>query len=244
MDDLRFVSIWEAKRSKNGTINCHSHTHNELVYYRCGNGETKIGGKAFSFSDQCFAIIPRRVEHNELHRADAEVICLGFLSSHDLSLGFYTDPSYTIYKILNALLNEAKNQKYGYADMLKIKLHELLLHISRNEINAAAATKDFTYIINYIKENFHENITLSDCAKQLNLSYDYFQHKFKTITGFSPQQFLIEQRLLASEKMLAENRYSCTEIAYRCGFSTSAQFSALFKKRYGTSPLKYKAHHN
>ena len=140
------------------------------------------------------------------------------------------------------MLSEVKNQKYGYADMLRIKLHELLLYISRNEINTSS-TKDFTYIINYIKENFHDNITLSDCAKQLNLSYDYFQHKFKMITGFSPQQFLIEQRLLASEKMLKENKHSCTEIAYRCGFCTSAQYSTLFKKKYGTTPLQYKKRH-
>ena len=242
MDNLRFVSIWEAKRNQNGSINCHAHTHNELVYYRSGNGETKIDGKSFLFSEHCFAVIPKHIEHNEKHNSDSEVICLGFLSSDNLPFGFYTDPSYTIFKILNVMLSEVKNQKYGYADMLRIKLHELLLYISRNEINTSA-TKDFTYIINYIKENFHDNITLSDCAKQLNLSYDYFQHKFKMITGFSPQQFLIEQRLLASEKMLKENKHSCTEIAYRCGFCTSAQYSSLFKKKYGTTPLQYKKRH-
>jgi len=80
---------------------------------------------------------------------------------------------------------------------------------------------------------------LSDCAKQLNLSYDYFQHKFKAITGCSPQQFLIKQRLKASKKLLKEGELNCTEIAFRCGFSTSAQYSALFKKEYGSSPLQY-----
>ena len=126
--------------------------------------------------------------------------------------------------------------------MLEIKLNEIMLHIARQE-NNTGDTKNFDYIINFLQENFHEHIILSDCAKQLNISYDYFQHKFKMLTGASPQQFLIEQRLLFAEKLLADGNFNCTEIAYRCGFSTSAQFSAFFKRRFGQSPLQYKKQH-
>ena len=117
-----------------------------------------------------------------------------------------------------------------------------MLHIARKE-NDTGNTKNFDYIINLLRENFFEHINLSDCAKQLNISYDYFQHKFKKLTGTSPQQFLIEQRLLFAEKLLIEGNSNCTEIAYRCGFSTSAQFSAFFKRRFGQSPLQYKRQH-
>ena len=103
--------------------------------------------------------------------------------------------------------------------------------------------KNFDYIIHYIKENFHEKIILADCARQLNLSYDYFQHKFKALTGFSPRQFLLMQRLAASEKMLAAGNLSCTKIAYLCGFSSSAQYSAIFKREYGLTPLQFRKNH-
>lgn len=242
MQDLRFLTIWQAKRASNSHIKYHSHKYHELVYYASGNGKTEIGGKAFAFSEHCFAIIPRHTEHNETHLIDAEVICLGFFADDDLPFGFYTDANHTVYKILKELLNEVKNQKYGYAAMLTIKLHELLLHVIRIE-NSTATTKNFAYIIHYIRENYHEHINLSDCARQLNISYDYFQHKFKALTGYSPQQFLIEQRLLACLEMLKGSDLNCTEIAYRCGFCTSAQFSALFKKRYGITPLQYKKQH-
>lgn len=242
MQSLRFISIWKAKRNKNVYINYHSHTYHELVYYQTGSGETDIDGNVYQFSDNCFALIPHHTEHNEIHHASSEVICLGFWTTDDLPFGFYTDSNHTIFKILKELLSEVQNQKYGYAEMLKIKLHELLLHILRSE-NSIATTKDFAYVINYIQENFHEHIRLSDCARQLNISYDYFQHKFKSITGYSPQQFLMEQRLQACRKLLIDANYSCTEIAYRCGFCTSAQFSALFKKRYGVTPLQFKNQH-
>lgn len=239
MMDLQFVSIWEAKRNKNLYVNHHSHTYHELVYYSSGSGETEIDGNVYPFSDHCFALIPCHTEHDETHLASSEVICLGFYTADDLPFGFFLDSNNTIFKILKELLSEVRCQKFGYKDMLTIKLHELLLYLLRME-NNTASTKDFAYIISYIRENFHEHIHLSDCARQLNISYDYFQHKFKAITGHSPQQFLMEQRLLACLEMLKKSNLNCTEIAYRCGFCTSAQFSALFKKKYGITPLQYK----
>ena len=242
MQDLRLISAWKAKKTKNTYINYHSHEYYELVYYLSGSGKTEIGGKMFKFSDNSFAIIPGNTEHDELHDSDSKVICLIFSGVEDLQLGFFKDHSHTISKILNELLYEVNKQTYGYKEMLVIKLNELLLNIIRIE-NTMIDTKNFEYIINYIRENFHEHIHLSDCAKQLNISYDYFQHKFKAITGYSPQQFLMEQRLFACKKMLKESDCNCTEIAYRCGFCTSAQFSAMFKKRYGVTPLQFRRQH-
>lgn len=239
MLDLQFISIWEAKRNGNLHISFHSHRYHELVYYHSAKGQAEINGKVYLFSDDCFVMIPPNTEHNEIHHSASEVICLGFHSKDTLPFGIYTDTNHMIYKVLKELLSEVKYQKYGYADMLTIKLSELLLQIFRSE-NNIISTKDFAYIINYIRENFHEHINFSDCSKQLNISYDYFQHKFKSLTGLSPQKFLIEQRLLASRKMLKGSNYNCSEIAYRCGFCTSSQFSALFKKTYGITPLQYK----
>ena len=240
MEDLQLVSIWEASRKENTCVNHHTHNYHELVYYASGSGETEIGGKTFSFSDRCFAVIPIHMPHNEARHSHTDVICLGLLAAEPLPCGFYADPSHEIYRVLKDLLRETKEQHYGYEEMVAIKLRELLLLIARTEKNTGA-TKNFTYIINYLKENSHDHIHLSHCAKQLNISYDYFQHKFKVITGLSPQQFLIEQRLIAAKSLLSEGSVNCTEVAYRCGFSTSAQFSALFKKKYGITPTQYKS---
>ena len=239
MEKLQLISLWNAKKTKDSYVNFHSHKYNELVYYPKGNGITKIGKEEFVFSDNCLAVIPKNTEHNEFHYSDSEVICLEFIGINDLKLSLIKDSSNIIHKILKEMLREVENQKYGYKEMLTIKLKELLINIMRSE-NNTTETKNFEYIINYIKENFHEHIILSDCAKQLNISYDYFQHKFKTITGCAPQQYLIDQRLTASKKMLKDSELNCTEIAYRCGFCTSAQFTSLFKKKYGITPKQFR----
>lgn len=239
MSNLSLISLWNTTRKQNSQINYHAHKYHELVYYTSGNGKTKIGGKTFFFTGHHFAVIPAHTEHNETHYADSDVICLEFASSDDLPIGFYADQNHIFHSVLTLLLNEIREQKRGYEDMLTLQLNVLLLHLLRLQ-NGAAATKDFSYIINFISENYHERISLAACAQELNLSYDYFQHKFKSVTGYSPQQFLMEQRLLGAEKMLQEGTYTCTEIAYRCGFCTSAQFSKLFKTSRGMTPMQYK----
>ena len=242
MRNIQLVSLWRAIRSQNTYINYHTHNCHELVYYVFGSGKTNIAGTPFHFADNTFTLIPKNTEHDELHYTDSEVICLKFSGADDLRLCLYQDGTHRISKILAELLSEISQQPYGYQEMLEIKLNEIMLHIAREE-NNTGDTKNFDYIINFLQENFHEHIILSDCAKQLNISYDYFQHKFKMLTGTSPQQFLIEQRLLFAKKLLTDGNFNCTEIAYRCGFSTSAQFSAFFKRRFGQSPLQYKKQH-
>ncbi len=242
MPNIQFSSIWTAQKQPHSAVGFHEHNYYELVYYRHGGGKTVIGGQTYVFENNSFAVIPPHIRHNEYHDFAGEVICLGFGGSFDATDRLYQDSLGHIARILESLLKEAKEQTYGYQEMIAAKLNELCLLILRSE-KTSGDEKNLAYIVNYLKENYHEKILLSQCAKQLNISYDYFQHKFKAVTGLSPRQFLIEQRLNASEKLLLSDDLSCTEIAYQCGFSTSAQYSALFKRKYGKTPMEFRKQH-
>ena len=65
----------------------------------------------------------------------------------------------------------------------------------------------------------------------MNLSYDYFQHRFKELTGYSPQAFLLQQRLNGAKKLLVQTSLSCTEIAYRCGWITTEELLMAFHQQ-------------
>lgn len=58
--------------------------------------------------------------------------------------------------------------------------------------------------------------------------------------GFSPAQFIREERLALAQHLLEEapTAVSVTEIAHRCGFRDSAHFSKLFKRRFGCNPTE------
>ena len=234
-------SIWESNRAGGTCVYKNAHSFYELVYYPHGSGATTIDGTEYLFSPNTFVVIPPNVEHDETRYTDCTILCLSFSCEGDsLQIGHYSDETKKVYKVLKEILKETVNQAYGYQEMIATKLTELFLHVARLQNSNTSSSKNFEYIINYLKENYYEKIQLTDCANQLNISYDYFQHKFKNLTGKSPQKFLLEQRLNAAKELLLYGGYNCTEIAYRCGFSTSAQFSMLFKRKYGVSPQQYK----
>lgn len=234
-------SIWESNRAGGTCVYTNAHSFYELVYYPHGSGVTTIDGTEYHFSPNTFVIIPPNVMHDETRHTDCTILCLSFSCEDDsLEICHHTDESKEVYKVLKQILKEAVHQSYEYQEMIETKLNELFIRVARLEKSNSATSKNFEYIINYLKENYYEKIQLTDCADQMNISYDYFQHKFKQLTGSSPQKFLLEQRLDAAKEMLLYNNYNCTEIAYRCGFSTSAQFSMLFKRKYGVSPQQYK----
>lgn len=240
MKKIELLTIWEANREKGTYVYPNSHSYYELVYYPYGTGIETIDGTPYQLNPNTFVIIPPNVIHDESRLSDCRILCLSFSCHSDsLEICHHVDESLIIYKILKEILKESIEQPFGYQDMIAAKLSELIIQISRLSNENDSASKNFDYIIHYLKNNYHEKIRLSACAEQLNLSYDYFQHKFKQLTGYSPQNFLLEQRLKAAKELLTSSNYNCTEIAYHCGFSTSAQFSMLFKKKYGVSPKHF-----
>ena len=244
MKTARLVSVWKAERPKNWSVHMHAHNYYELVYYTKGSGITNVLDSQYTFQQNMFVLNPPEAEHSETHLSDGEVICLGFSMNAQFSQFLFTDASLRILNILQDILSEAISQAFGYKEIIESKLQELYIQIQRLQKAPSVNTKNFEYIIRYLAENYHEKILLSSCAKQLNISYDYFQHRFKQLTGYSPQAFLLKQRLSAAKQLLEQGNLSCTEIAYRCGFSTSAQFSMLFKKSYGITPGKYRLQGN
>lgn len=239
MENMNLISIYEAPRAVGRQVHPHSHNYTELVYYTHGSGTGAFGDQCYSFSGGTFVLIAPGVSHWDQHQTGSGVICLEFSGGAALPQTFGTDPLGEILRVLRQMLGEVKHQKPGYREMTGIKLSELCLLLQRST-RGNAGEKSFEYIINYLNENYHEKIVLSHCAAQLNLSYDYFQHRFKALTGYSPQRFLLNRRLCAAKELLGREDISCTQIAFRCGFSTSAQFSALFKRAYGICPNRFR----
>lgn len=240
MKQPTLTTAWSASRKAGSRIHPHSHAHYELVYYTAGVGESRIGSISFVFSPGQFALIAPGTEHSELHQKSGHLICIGFQWEADLPGGLFPDTDGLIGRICQQLLKESVDQPPEYEEMLRLKLRELLITLGRLRGAGKSGTKNITYTVNYIAENCREKIHLPALAAQLNLSYDYFRHQFAAQVGCSPQQFLIKKRLEAAGHLLEETPLSCTEIAYRCGFSNSAQFSMLFKKSTGLTPLQYR----
>lgn len=90
------------------------------------------------------------------------------------------------------------------------------------------------------KEYQNASLTVKDFQLHLGLSKTQLYRKMKTLTGNSPNNFLLLFRLKRILHLLHRNTESISEIAYSGGFSSPSYFAKCFRKVYGLSPSVYK----
>jgi AraC-like DNA-binding protein len=82
--------------------------------------------------------------------------------------------------------------------------------------------------------------SLAELAAPLRLRPASFCRAFKQSTGLSPHRYFLVRRVNRAKEMMADQNRKLTEIALDCGFSSSSQFSIVFKRITGVSPRNYR----
>ena len=96
-------------------------------------------------------------------------------------------------------------------------------------------------ILAYVKDNYHEGLTLESTAKHFSLSRGYFARFFKGAVGIPFWEYLTRYRLcMAILRMKEKPGETMTEIAMQSGFSDTRRFILARKKFYGMTPLQYR----
>lgn len=95
-------------------------------------------------------------------------------------------------------------------------------------------------VLVFVEENISENISVGDLATQAGFSLFHFSRAFKLAVGVSPHQYILQRRVDVACEMLSKTKVGLAEIAYRVGFSSQAHMTTAFKKRFGTTPGRYR----
>ena len=132
-----------------------------------------------------------------------------------------------------------------YPDTLAAALsaHLLRNHSSLVRLREAAsyARGCMRRAVDFVSDNFHQNLKLAGIAAVAHLSKYHFARTFKQVMGVAPHQFLIERRIEHAQALLRTTALSVEEIARRAGFSNQSHFTAHFKKVVGATPRVYRS---
>lgn len=93
------------------------------------------------------------------------------------------------------------------------------------------------YDINaWIKQNFKENFTVEDVAKQNNMSVSALHQKFKNAIGMGLLQCRKRLRLSEARRLLLNGERNVTDSAMEVGYESVSQFIRDYKKMFGCPP--------
>lgn len=93
-------------------------------------------------------------------------------------------------------------------------------------------------ILEYIQAHYTEPITLDELAEHFHISKHYLCHSFKKGTGFSVMEYIIQARIIESQKLLRAGR-SVQEACEGSGFRSYAHYIRTFSNTTGISPKQY-----
>lgn len=185
----------------------------------------------------------------EMHNKNNSNLLTCFQLSSKLKINLFRMEEHNISLIKHTLFSlesATKDKEFGNIVLknslfiqLMVYLNRLFMnntnHIEKNDIEY---DKQIEEIINYIKENLQEDLSIYTLSSKFFINKYYLMHKFKSQTGYTLHKY-IQQKRLAFSKSLIIKGHKITEVYIKCGFGDYSSFIRAFKKAYGISPKDY-----
>lgn len=140
---------------------------------------------------------------------------------------------------------------FDILNVLKLKSNlyfffEQLITLNKKEekpINIMTKDLYINAVENYIKSNFHNNITIEQISIYIGLNISYLGSLFKTEKGISIKKYLTNIRIKRACELLKNTSYPISDISRSVGYADQLQFTKIFKKYTYVSPTRYRERH-
>lgn len=132
-------------------------------------------------------------------------------------------------------LNDWKSLRVWYLDLMYSLMNAVQTSYKKNPNKLVQRS------IDYIKDNYTENISLEMIASEIGVNPFYLSHIFTIEVGLNYSTYLNDFRINKACNLLKEYNYLTRELAIEVGFSSPEYFSKVFKKKTGYTVKEYKS---
>ncbi|MBQ8525432.1 MAG: helix-turn-helix domain-containing protein [Clostridia bacterium] len=98
-------------------------------------------------------------------------------------------------------------------------------------------------ILEFVDENYADIHFIKEIADRFHISIPTLNRWFRQYVHLSPSKLLTAKKLSYAEKLLRGD-HSVADACFMAGFADCSRFIALFKSKYGLTPLQYKKRQN
>ena len=161
---------------------------------------------------------------------------------------FESDSAETIKNLIFKMENEISLKKNEYDTMLKIHLINILVEMFRffednlTQTDISYSSQSLRYMedaLNYIDEHLENELTLEMLSDVAHMSKTYFCSQFRKLNGISPWEYITIKRVERAITYIKTTDMTKSEIAFKCGYTNTANFYYAFKRVTGKAPGDY-----
>ncbi|MGO4355909.1 transcriptional regulator FtrA [Rhizobium sp. RAF36] len=99
-------------------------------------------------------------------------------------------------------------------------------------------------LLDYIRDHIQTAHRVDDLAKRAGMSKRTFLRRFEDLTGTTPSQWILLERMGRARELLEASDMSIEGIADAAGFGSATALRHHFRVRMGTTPLAYRERFN
>ncbi|MGG1638565.1 response regulator transcription factor [Paenibacillus sp. NRS-1760] len=152
---------------------------------------------------------------------------------------------------LDPAMKKLDETKYAYFKSIGESSHvneaAALLQAFINEVNdvfqvrgAASSNPNMTLLLQFIRENYAEPLSLTEIAKHFHFNPSYLSSYFTAHNKEGFSEYLNKIRVEKAAELLQQDAASISEISGMVGYSDHSYFTKVFKKLTGLSPSHYR----
>lgn len=247
----------------------HFHNFLEVGYCHEGSGRVTLDNQICSFKSNMFSIIPPNMCHttnsdlgtksywewmyfdveqylNNIYKED-EAFVQRLLTRIYRRAYLLQGKDYPVLDnaMQNIIREMQKKDKY-YQESVKGFMHVFIVELLRldgcEEESKTRKQKamQISDALDYIKENYFEEIKIGQLAEACNMSESNFRRVFEEAMCMKPVEYINLIRVQKACEFIKKSQLSMSDVAYKVGFSTASTFNRNFKRMLGTSPYQWK----
>ena len=110
----------------------------------------------------------------------------------------------------------------------------IIQKVNSTDLSSIIASQMF--LIEHIADHFP---SITQMASRANMSESKFKNLFRKITGLTPNNFFIDNKLLKAKELLETRQLSITQVSDQLSFTNNSYFASKFKENFGISPKTF-----
>jgi AraC family transcriptional regulator, transcriptional activator FtrA len=98
----------------------------------------------------------------------------------------------------------------------------------------------FAGTLSWMQEHLDQPLSVDELAGRAAMSPRTFARRFRAMTGTTPHQWLLRQRILLAQRLLETTEYPIDLVALECGFGSATNLRQHFQRSLHTTPQAYR----